>query len=205
MGTDAWLWYIPLRKSHKLLDLDLVVASVLVTCCWLSHGQSSVVEDLLWSKCLMAHYIICKCLGWWCVSKILSFFVILTDNGILSVTKILNNKHQVLLCRIVYCLCQYLKYHMYSSKTSLDQFFYLKKRVIQWIRWFLPKELAVGSSVFNCTFFKKINSKKLTTLVKGDQKAPFSIATTPRSRGGCYSITWIAPLYPWSLPYNAEC
>ena len=29
---------------------------------------------------------------------------------------------------------------------------------------------------------------KLMTLVKGDLKAPFSIATTPRCRGRCYSI-----------------
>ena len=46
---------------------------------------------------------------------------------------------------------------------------------------------------------------KLATLVKGDSKAPFSIATTPRCRGGHYSIPWIAPLYPWSIPYDAEC
>ena len=39
----------------------------------------------------------------------------------------------------------------------------------------------------------------------GDQKAPFSIATTLRSRGGCYFIPWIAPLYPRSLPNNVEC
>ena len=32
-----------------------------------------------------------------------------------------------------------------------------------------------------------------------------TVATTPRCRGGCYSFPWIAPLYPWSLPYNAEC
>ena len=31
----------------------------------------------------------------------------------------------------------------------------------------------------------------------------FSIATTPRRSGRRYSIPWIAPLYPWSLPYNA--
>ena len=43
------------------------------------------------------------------------------------------------------------------------------------------------------------------TLVKGDLKVPFSIATTPRCRGGRYSIPWIAPLNPWSSPYNAEC
>ena len=45
---------------------------------------------------------------------------------------------------------------------------------------------------------------KLVTVVKGDLKAPFLIATTARCRGGCYSIPWITPLYPWSLPYNAE-
>ena len=43
------------------------------------------------------------------------------------------------------------------------------------------------------------------TFVKNNPKASFSIATTPRCRGGCYIIPWIAPLYPWSLPYNAEC
>ena len=38
--------------------------------------------------------------------------------------------------------------------------------------------------------------KKLATIVEGDPKAPFSIATKPRCRGGRYSIPWIAPLYP---------
>ena len=45
----------------------------------------------------------------------------------------------------------------------------------------------------------------MATIVKGDPKAPFSIATTPRCRKGRYSIPRIDPLYPWSLPYNAEC
>ena len=46
---------------------------------------------------------------------------------------------------------------------------------------------------------------KLVTLIEGDLKTPFSIATTPRCRGGHYSIPRIAPLYPWSSPYDAEC
>ena len=46
---------------------------------------------------------------------------------------------------------------------------------------------------------------KLATLVEGDQKASFSIATTPGCRGGCYSFPWMAPLYPWYVPYIAEC
>ena len=39
--------------------------------------------------------------------------------------------------------------------------------------------------------------RELRTLYEGDQKAPFSIATTPRCRGGCYSFPWIAQLHPW--------
>ena len=35
---------------------------------------------------------------------------------------------------------------------------------------------------------------KLVPLVKVEPKAHFSIATTPRCRGGRYSFPWIAPL-----------
>ena len=45
-----------------------------------------------------------------------------------------------------------------------------------------------------------LRSLLLATLFEGDTKALFSIATTPRCRGGYYSIPWIALLYPWSLP-----
>ena len=37
---------------------------------------------------------------------------------------------------------------------------------------------------------------KLATVVEGDQKAPFSIATTPRCKRERYSFPWIAPLNP---------
>ena len=47
-------------------------------------------------------------------------------------------------------------------------------------------------------------SSKVCNLSRRLPKAPFSIATTPRCRGGRNSFSWIAPLYPWSLPYNAE-
>ena len=41
------------------------------------------------------------------------------------------------------------------------------------------------------------NSKvKLTTVVEGNPKAPFSIATTTRCRGGRHSFPRISPLYP---------
>ena len=41
----------------------------------------------------------------------------------------------------------------------------------------------------------------MATVVEGDPKAPFSVATTPRCRGGHYSFPRITPFYP----YNAEC
>ena len=34
----------------------------------------------------------------------------------------------------------------------------------------------------------------LATVVEDDPKAPFSIATTSKCRGGRYSFSWIAPL-----------
>ena len=45
----------------------------------------------------------------------------------------------------------------------------------------------------------------LEIVAKGDPKALFSIATTPRCRGGCYSFPCIVPLNSWSVSYNAEC
>ena len=51
----------------------------------------------------------------------------------------------------------------------------------------------------------KVSIVKLVTLVEDYSKAPFSIATTPRCKGGRYSFPWIALLYPSSLSYNAEC
>ena len=38
-----------------------------------------------------------------------------------------------------------------------------------------------------------------------DQKAPFSIATTPRCRRWRYSFPRIVPIYLWYVPYIAEC
>ena len=40
------------------------------------------------------------------------------------------------------------------------------------------------------------NHLVISKVVKSNSKAPFSIATTPRCRGGHYSFPWIAPLYP---------
>ena len=50
----------------------------------------------------------------------------------------------------------------------------------------------------------KSKSKVDDLQVEGNQKASFSIATTPRCTGRCYSFPWISPLYPWYVPYIAE-
>ena len=48
---------------------------------------------------------------------------------------------------------------------------------------FLAKPILVGHSILDTLYISK-----LATLVEGDQKAPFSIATTPRCRRGRYSF-----------------
>ena len=61
--------------------------------------------------------------------------------------------------------------------------------------------LCVYINIFIYFIYIKV---KLVTIVTGDPKAPLSIATTPRCRGGGYSFFWIALLYFLSLPYSAE-
>ena len=41
-------------------------------------------------------------------------------------------------------------------------------------------------------------------LSRGWPEGSFSIATTLRCWGGRYFYSWIAPLYPWYVPYIAE-
>ena len=46
---------------------------------------------------------------------------------------------------------------------------------------------------------------ELATVVKGNLKVPFQLAIILTYREGHYSIHSIAPLFPWYIPYNAEC
>ena len=52
------------------------------------------------------------------------------------------------------------------------------------------------STLVGCLMPNPFYEVKLAAVVKGYSKAPFSMATTLRCKGGCYSIPWIAPLYP---------
>ena len=60
----------------------------------------------------------------------------------------------------------------------------------------LSKSKDIKDAGLKLNDMKESKLVKLATIVEGDPKAPFSIATTPRCRGGRYSIPWIAPLYP---------
>ena len=51
-------------------------------------------------------------------------------------------------------------------------------------------------SVHHLHLYNRVERVELATVVEGDPKAPFSIATTPRCRGGWYSVPMIASLYP---------
>ena len=50
--------------------------------------------------------------------------------------------------------------------------------------------------------YKRVKAN-LVTVVKSNPKAPFSIATTPRYRGGPWSFPWIAPLYLWYVQISS--
>ena len=81
-----------------------------------------------------------------------------------------------------------------------------KKKVQRFLKWLIKKIThEISEKLKKETKSLLISKVKLATVAEGDPKAPFSIATTPRGRGGRYSFPCIAPLYPWSLPYNAEC
>ena len=79
------------------------------------------------------------------------------------------------------------------------------KNVIQEPAFLISLSLSLSLSLSIYIYIYIYIRVKLATIVEGDPKAPFSIATTPRCRGGRYSIPRIAPLYPWTVPYNAEC
>ena len=65
--------------------------------------------------------------------------------------------------------------------------------VLQWFQLFLSNKNDLLKVIYVHVFLCNV---RLVTVVEGDLKTPFSIATTPRCRGGRYSFLWIFPLYP---------
>ena len=113
----------------------------------------------------------------------------------------------------------YLSIFVYSYPSiSVRSCLCLKDSTVVWLQFWNPWECGVTPSLpllppplwpgvvvlVRDPSMGHIKSK-LATVVEGDQKAPFSIATTPRCWGGRYSFPWIAPFYPWYVHYIAEC
>ena len=65
----------------------------------------------------------------------------------------------------------------------------------------MRKRKKIVTGIFNNVLFQnsrnviKVSKVKLASVVEGNQKAPFSIATTPGCWRGRYSFLLIAPLY----------
>ena len=75
-------------------------------------------------------------------------------------------------------------------------FYVLIIRLIDWlINMSISMELFYTNRWWYC--IKKV---KLASVVDGDPKAHFSIAITPRRRGGRYFFPWIVPLPPRFVP-----
>ena len=79
--------------------------------------------------------------------------------------------------------------------------FWLRQlRLGHWCHKFLPTKVYPHppkkhqTSSLDFILHLYVSKVKLATVVEGNPKAPFSIATTPRCRGGHYSFPWITPL-----------
>ena len=104
-----------------------------------------------------------------------------------------------------------LKFYALNNSRWFDMPLKSINESIYSIRFRIRKQTRVKAILWNLPTFlsTKWNLPRLwikfATLVEGDQKAPFSIATTLRCRGGRYSFPWIAPIYPCYVPYITEC
>ena len=109
------------------------------------------------------------------------------------------------------------KYHKksYMSPKARKKEKQKRNEKVGWfVGWFYSMSISVrlfnaevNLFIFFIFFWKQwqVSKSKVGDLSGGWPKAPFSIATSPRRRIERYSILWIAPLYSWTLPYNAEC
>ena len=103
--------------------------------------------------------------------------------------------------RDTYSYGQYINQFPPNTIKAIRQYERIQKKICRQKMSIMFNEICINEEMLPMYIYKV----KLATIVEGDPKAPFSIATTPRCRGGRYSIPWIAPLYPWTVPYNAEC
>ena len=152
------------------------------------------------------------------VSTFICFYFMLSSTGVLylleelCITQVaaINSFSRVLNSRVQSVMCQ-----LKSSSADQDilmewnQLRFIFQHCLLAVYTFLLAVLQCSDSVgpktswtFSLLLYIYI---MLVTIVEGDPKAPFLLASTLRCWGGCYTFSWIAPLHPWSIPYNAKC
>ena len=95
----------------------------------------------------------------------------------------------------------YLKYNLnYPKLYKLFLFIYLLHELSQTLSLSLYIYIYIHTHIHIYIYAYNRNPVKIAHGNNIFQKAPFSIATTPRSRERRYSFPWIAPLYPWDVP-----
>ena len=85
---------------------------------------------------------------------------------------------------------------LYDALYQFSQWSNHTVALIQLLFGSIPTLFYLTSDFHMIVILLTVSKVKLATVVEGDQKAPFSTATTPRCKGGRYSFPWIAPLYP---------
>ena len=89
------------------------------------------------------------------------------------------------------------------KKLCWDVDFLCGNDILQDRIWYISTSRRIGYGISIVAGHVKV--VKLVTVVEGDPKAPFSVATTPTCKGGRFPFPWISPLYPWYVPYIVEC
>ena len=96
--------------------------------------------------------------------------------------------------------------YMYCITVVIDiiiaMVYYIRCSCYRCWKWIRRPEFKSWMNLF--AFYIALIKVKLATVDEGNPKAPLSIATTSRCRGGYYSILWITPLYPYLIMLSVK-
>ena len=108
----------------------------------------------------------------------------------------------VCVCVVCVCVCARVQTHHAHTHLHISMYVYMKYEKTRYSKCLFIYVHHLNIFLYTIGFISvfleyiHINKVKLETVVEGEPKAPFLIATTPRCRGGHYSFPRIASLYP---------
>ena len=94
---------------------------------------------------------------------------------------------------------QYINQFPQNTIKVIREFERIQKKICRHKMSIMFNEICINEEMlpkYTYIYNETYKEVKLVTLVDGDLKAPFSIATRPRCRGGRYSIPWIGSTLP---------